>query len=230
MPADGPVTIGEPPEPGTNRWLLPPRFLLFLVALPVTGGLLWGLCPRWSQAVIGGFDIAALLFIGSLWDLTRDDTPARMRADAKANDSNRFGVLTITSLVMLVIVTAVAIELPEARRLQGAAHAGALLLVLFSMVVAWLFSNLVFALHYAHMYFRDDGVGGLRFPHAGEAPHCPDYWDFAYFALTIGMAFATSDVEIRRPDIRRVAVVHGAVAFFYNLVVLAFTINVTASG
>ena len=29
-------------------------------------------------------------------------------------------------------------------------------------------------------------------------------------------------------DIRRIAVIHSAVAFFYNLVVLAFTINVTA--
>ena len=219
-------------KPGdeTNGWWLPPRFVLFLVAFLASGGLLVALAPRWSQAVIGGFDIAALLFISSLWGLTRDDTPARMRADARANDSNRFGVLVITSLVMLVIVTAVAIELPEARRLQGSTHAAALLLVLFSMVVAWLFSNLIFALHYAHMYFRDDGVGGLRFPHTGEAPHCPDYWDFAYFALTIGMAFATADVEIHRPDIRRVAVVHSAVAFFYNLVVLAFTINVTASG
>ncbi|MDE2405619.1 MAG: DUF1345 domain-containing protein [Sphingomonadales bacterium] len=217
-------------EPKSNGWFLPPRFLLFLVAFGVAGGLLFALDARWSQAVIGAFDFAALLFIASLWGLTRDDTPAKMHADAVANDSNRFGVLVITSLVMLVIVTAVAVELPEARALRGRPHVASLLLVLTSLVIAWLFSNLTYALHYAHMYFRDDGVGGLRFPQGKEAPHCPDYWDFAYFALTIGMAFATSDVEIERSDIRRVATVHGAVAFFYNLVVLAFTINVTASG
>ncbi|MBU6268403.1 MAG: DUF1345 domain-containing protein [Sphingomonadales bacterium] len=217
-------------EPQSNGWFLPPRFVLFMVAFAAAALLLLGLAPRWSQAVIGGFDIAALLFIVSLWSLTRDDTPAKMHADAKANDSNRFGVLVITSLVMVVIVTAVAVELPEARNQKGNAHAASLVLVLFSLVVAWLFSNLIYALHYAHMYFGDDGDGGLRFPHGEEAPHCPDYWDFTYFALTIGMAFATSDVEILRSDIRRIATVHGAVAFFYNLVVLAFTINVTASG
>lgn len=221
--------MSETRDTANNDWLLPPRFVLFLCSFAAAGGLIAALATRWSQAVIGGFDIAALLFIVSLWGLTRNDTPGRMRADAKANDSNRFGVLIITSLVMVVIVTTVAVELPLARQESGVAHAVALALVLLSLVVAWVFSNLVYALHYAHMYYRDDGVSGLKFPHSGEKPHCPDYWDFAYFALTIGMAFATSDIEIHRPDIRRVAAVHGAVAFFYNLVVLAFTINVTAS-
>lgn len=210
-------------------WAFPPRFVLFLAVALATGALLLELSLRWSQAVLGAFDVAALLFAGSMWGLTRDDTPAQMRVDAQANDSNRFGVLVITTLVMLVIVTAVAVELPEARKLSGTAHIAALLLVLSSLVIAWLFSNLIFALHYAHMFYREDGVGGLTFPHAGEDPHCPDYGDFIYFALTIGMAFATSDVEICRPDIRRTVALHSAIAFFYNLVVLAFTINVTAS-
>jgi uncharacterized membrane protein len=42
------------------------------------------------------------------------------------------------------------------------------------------------------------------------------------------MAFATSDVEICRSDMRRIALIHCILAFFYNLLVLAFTINVTA--
>jgi len=210
-------------------WPIPPRFVLFLAVALASGALFLELPLRWSQAVLGAFDVAALLFAVSMWRLTRDDTPAQMRVDAQANDSNRFGVLVITTLVMLVIVTAVAVELPEARKLTGTAHITALLLVLSSLVVAWLFSNLVFALHYAHMFYREDGVGGLDFPHAGEDPHCPDYGDFIYFALTIGMAFATSDVEICRADIRRIVTIHSAIAFFYNLIVLAFTINVTAS-
>lgn len=210
-------------------WAFPPRFVLFLVVGLATGPVLLALSLRWSQAVLVAFDAAALLFTASMWSLTRDDTPAQMRVDAQANDSNRFGVLVITALVMLVIVVAVAIELPEAKKLGGMARVVAHMLVLASLVIAWLFSNLIFALHYAHMYYREDGIGGLAFPHAGEEPHCPDYWDFIYFALTIGMAFATSDVQICRADIRRTATIHSALAFFYNLVVLAFTINVTAS-
>jgi uncharacterized membrane protein len=143
--------------------------------------------------------------------------------------------LLITSLVMVVVVTAVTVELPNARQEKGTAHAFALGLVLLSLVIAWAFSNLIFALHYAHLYYRDDGQGGLNFPQAGKPipdsdadQFCPDYLDFAYFSLTIGMAFATADVAMPGRKFRHVAIIHAIAAFFYNLVVLAFTINVTA--
>jgi hypothetical protein len=73
------------------------------------------------------------------------------------------------------------------------------------------------------------GEGGLKFP-SDDDHYDPDIWDFAYFSLTMGMAFQTSDVSITGPQIRRFATLHGAAAFFYNLIVLAFTINVTAGG
>jgi len=215
-----------------QRWILPPRFLAFLALLVVATPLLGLAGVRWGQAVLGGFDIAALGFIGSLWPLSRDHTAAEMRRHAIENDANRFGVLVITSLVMLVIITALFVDLPYAKAASGMAKIWALLVVLGSLVVAWLFSNMVYALHYAHMVYIKDEAGGLNFPEQRDAPiearHCPDFWDFAYFATTIGMAFATSDVEITRGDIRRIATVHGVAAFFYNLIVLAFTINVTA--
>lgn len=223
------------PAPRTRRqrWILPPRFLAFLAAfaglaplLAVAGG--W----RWGQAVLGGFDGAALVFIASLWPLSRDKTAAQMRRHAIENDANRLGVLVITSLLMLVIVTALFIDLPYARTAQGAAKGAALILILGSLVLAWFFSNLVYALHYAHLYYTGAEAGGLNFPEHRDAPtdprYCPTFWDFAYFATAIGMAFAVSDVEVTDGAIRRIVTLHGIAAFFYNLIVLAFTINVTA--
>jgi uncharacterized membrane protein len=207
--------------------------MVFLAIYVVATIGLMAMAPRWSQAMLGGFDLAALVFIVSLFPLLRDRTPQAMIAHAQANDTRRLAVLVITSMVMVVIVTAVTVELPDARKDPGLLHIASLVVVLVSLLIAWLFSNLVWMLHYAHMYYRDSAdIGGLRFPtpKQGEddCDHCPDYWDFIYFSLTMGMAFATSDVEIERGDIRRIAVIHSAVAFFYNLVVLAFTINVTA--
>jgi uncharacterized membrane protein len=218
-----------------RNWIFPLRFVLFLAVFPVATIVLLAYASRWSQAMLGGFDLAALVFIGSLISLLRDHTPEAMIAHAQANDTRRLAVLVITSMVMLVIVTAVTVELPDARKDQGLMHVVSLLVVLISLLIAWLFSNLVWMLHYAHMYYRDSAdIGGLRFPRPkqgeDDCDHCPDYWDFIYFSLTMGMAFATSDVEIERGDIRRIAVIHCSVAFFYNLVVLAFTINVTAGG
>jgi uncharacterized membrane protein len=224
-----------------RRWFMPPRFVLALVGIPLIALGFAALSFRHGQALLGGFDLAAIGFLASLWPLTRDSSPERMKQHAREYDAGRVGVLVITGLLMMVIFTAVAIELPDARKLEGVAKGLSLALVLASLVIAWLFSNVVYALHYAHMYYREDGEGGLNFPEMrepgegvdkdggeGRDRDCPDYWDFLYFSATMGMAFATSDVEICRSDMRRIALIHCILAFFYNLLVLAFTINVTA--
>jgi uncharacterized membrane protein len=90
---------------------------------------------------------------------------------------------------------------------------------------------MIYALHYAHLYYSDastDGkdAKGLDFPSCDE----PDYWDFAYFAFTLGMTFQTSDVEISSRRVRKVALGQCMAAFVFNIGVLAFTINVLGSG
>ena len=61
----------------------------------------------------------------------------------------------------------------------------------------------------------------IRFPLSSE----PEYWDFIYFAFTLGMTFQTSDTEITTVGIRRTAILHSLAAFVFNLGVLGFTIN-----
>jgi uncharacterized membrane protein len=61
--------------------------------------------------------------------------------------------------------------------------------------------------------------GGLIFPRDPE----PDYWDFVYLAFSIGTATQVSDVEITSKRIRRTVTVHGIVAFFFNVTVIALT-------
>ena len=105
-----------------------------------------------------------------------------------------------------------------------------LLTSIVTLVLAWLFSNLVYTFHYAFLYYRKgsggDDHGGLTIPGQDE----PDYWDFAYFAFTLGMTFQTSDVQITARPLRRVALLHGFVAFVFNIGVIAFTINALGGG
>jgi uncharacterized membrane protein len=102
-------------------------------------------------------------------------------------------------------------------------------LVIATLVLGWTFANLVYALHYAHLYYseRQGGKdhGGLEFP--GKHTE-PGYWDFLYFSFTLGVALQTSDVGITSPGIRRLVTVHCIAAFIYNLVVLALAVNVLA--
>ena len=66
--------------------------------------------------------------------------------------------------------------------------------------------------------------GGLDFP-GGEPP---DYWDFLYFAVVIGMTFQVSDVQITDRSLRRLALVHGMLGFLFNTVIVALTVNLAA--
>ena len=95
-------------------------------------------------------------------------------------------------------------------------------------LLSWLFLHIVFALHYAHEYYgerSDDQIGGLKFP----GQQSPDYWDFVYFSFVIAMTSQVSDVAITSKVIRRVATVHGVLSFFFNVSVLALTVNMVSN-
>ena len=132
-------------------------------------------------------------------------------------------VALVLSFVILVAVTG---------ELTGDKHLSTMetVIVIATLSLAWTFANLVYALHYAHLYYSGIDGGrdhaGLDFP--GKHPE-PDYWDFIYFSFTLGVALQTSDVCITSSGIRRVVTVHCIGAFIYNLVVLALAVNVLAS-
>ena len=57
----------------------------------------------------------------------------------------------------------------------------------------------------------------------------PDYWDFLHFALIIGVANQTADIAFTSKVMRRTGTLHGVLAFVFNTLVLALTINLAAS-
>jgi uncharacterized membrane protein len=56
----------------------------------------------------------------------------------------------------------------------------------------------------------------------------PDYWDFLYFAFTVGMTAQTSDVVITSRIMRRLVIVHAIVSFVFTTAVIALTVNLAA--
>ncbi|MCW2338934.1 putative membrane protein [Sphingobium sp. B2D3A] len=210
-----------------GRRLAPIRFLAFaailLVSLPLLHQVL-----GWRHAMMAGFDIAAGIFLLSVWPLLARAGPDQMRQSAVRNDANRTLLLGITGAVSLVVLVAIFSEL-ENRHDPGIE---AMALVIATLALAWIFSNMVYALHYAHMFYvRSEGdtddegsadARGFDFPGTKE----PTYWDFVYFSFTLGMTFQTSDVAVTSTSVRRVATIHCLAAFVFNLGVLAFTINV----
>jgi len=50
-------------------------------------------------------------------------------------------------------------------------------------------------------------------------------WALLYFSSVKGTTAQTSDVEIVSRAIRRLALAHGVVSFFYNTVIVALAVN-----
>ena len=123
-------------------------------------------------------------------------------------------------------------ELGTAKGLEGVAAQALVALAFGTVALSWLFTHLIFATHYAHEYYAPDEDdcerAGLLFP-AHREEEKPDFWDFVHFALVIGVANQTADVQIRSRGIRRIVTIHGIVAFLFNTVILAISINFAAS-
>lgn len=92
---------------------------------------------------------------------------------------------------------------------------------------SWLMVHLAFAVRYAHLYYGDNNkqfskhAKGLIFPE----DELPDYFDFAYFSIVIGMTFQVSDVVITSKGVRRLVLIHSIIAFIFNTVIIAMTVS-----
>ncbi|MDQ6867653.1 MAG: DUF1345 domain-containing protein [Pseudomonadota bacterium] len=156
-------------------------------------------------------------------------TPQSMRRRARMSDDGRFFILVLTSLAAILAIAAILAELAIVKDLSGTIKGLHIGLAAATIVSAWFFIHLTYALHYAHEYFAEPGRpaaerGGLAFPGTEH----PDYYDFLYFSYVIGVACQTADVNISSRAMRRVALVHCVLAFFFNSAVLALTINIAA--
>ncbi len=103
-------------------------------------------------------------------------------------------------------------------------------LALVSVPLGWATIHLMAAAHYAHLFWqppKGDGTPrkGLQFPDDSD----PEGWDFVYFAFVIGMAAQTSDVAITSRHMRKFALAHSVLAFFFNTVLVAAAVNVAVA-
>lgn len=185
---------------------------LVLLALP------W----RTPTRIILGWDSGVTLYLVLIYWLMAHAPIARIRQRACVDDEGAVALLVLTTAAALASLAAVVAELGEAPGpYQFALGMGTILL-------SWAFMHTIFALHYAHEFYgegADAKTGGLDFP--GDED--PDYWDFMYYALVVAMTAQVSDVQITSKAIRRMTTVHGVVSFFFNVTVLALTVNIISS-
>lgn len=154
---------------------------------------------------------------------------ARIRRRAAQQDDSAIVILLIVLTAIAASFVSIAFLIGEVWAAAGAGKLEYLGLAVLTIVISWCVTQVVFTLHYAHEYYapperQQDAERGLVFPDDDK----PDYWDFLYFAVTIGAASQTSDTAIRSKSMRRLVTLHAAVAFFFNTMVLALMVNLAA--
>ena len=209
-----------------------PRLLLSVLA----GVCVWALClvlPTDLSIVtsaILAWDATCLTFIVAAIHMMWRADVGQIRATAATQDQGQGVILALVITAAAASIWVIAAELSAAKADEGLIRALRVALVFATVAASWFTVQLIFALHYAHEYYAPDDDGpndaqGLLFP-GGEPP---DYWDFVHFSVIIGVASQTADIAFTSKPLRRIGTLHGLVAFIFNTVVLALTINLLAS-
>jgi uncharacterized membrane protein len=193
--------------------------------------LIW-LAPQMetSTRLILAWDALSITFLTLMLVNMARHTPTDIRAQAAIDDEGRGVILGLVQIAAAASIWAIAKELSLAKEAHGVLKGGHIGLAFVTVTASWFMVQMIFALHYAHEYYgvdEDDGArdaGGIEFP--GNEP--PDYWDFLYFAIVIGVASQTADCNIASKGLRRINTVHCIVAFVFNTIIVALTINLTA--
>lgn len=153
-----------------------------------------------------------------------------IKAAAARRDDSRLVILTLIMFSIGACFVAIAHLIGHAKLnvIDGPGKAWVAGLAVLTIILSWGVTQIAFALHYAHEYYRPDP--GSDAQHGLVFPNCdvPDYWDFLYFATSIGATSQTSDVSIKSRDLRRLVTLHAVIAFFFNTAVLALTVNIAA--
>lgn len=206
--------------------------LMGAIAAGVLAAVLLTFIPnelRPSTRGILAWDVTLITFLVSTFLMMNECDGSMIRQRAASQDEGQHFILGLTILAAAISIIAIGAELSLAKEEHGWLRALRIVLAFATVAGSWLFVQIMFALHYAHEFFAEDEEeqshrAGLLFP--GDEP--PDYWDFLHFAAVLGVAGQTADVAFASKSMRRTGTVHGMVAFIFNTVVLALTINLLA--
>ena len=178
---------------------------------------------RAAASALVGMDAGSAVLLAVSWTAIASSDAPLTRARAGAEDPGRTLVYVIIVLASATSLLAATILVGSARDLTPTLRQLGAVLCLATVALAWVVTHTAFTFRYAHLYYREDseGVGGIDLPGKTD----PAYFDFAYFAFTIGMCFQVSDACVSSPQIRRTVLLHAVISFAYNSIILAFVLN-----
>ena len=199
------------------------RAIAGLVGGVVAGALALVPGASWSVAALIAMDAASLIFVIQVWFAVAGLDAAETERVAGPEDESPLAAEVVLLAAGVASLLAVVFTIAEAGN-EGAPQRGFLtVLAIVSVALAWTAVHTVFILRYARLYYSPPN-GGIDFH--GENP---DYKDFAYLGLTIGMTYQVSDTDLAGKRIRHVALRHALLSYVFGTVIVATTISSVAA-
>jgi uncharacterized membrane protein len=187
-----------------------------------------GLSPfvTWGIAVVGGWDAAALVFLGTVWPIIMRADRAHVELFAAQEDEPRLVATVLLVGASVASLLGVGFALSLAGGESGPMQVVLIAFAMVTVMLSWTVVNTVFTLRYADLHFQTNADGITFGGPIGEEG--PDYRDFAYVAFTIGMTYQVSDTTLRNRRLRRTVLAHALLAYTFGVVIVAGAINLVA--
>jgi uncharacterized membrane protein len=216
-----------PPQPRMSVRLMRLHVRLLFSIVVGLAVLLASFATDWRlpTQLLTGWDIGVACYLVLTLRMMSIASVDEIRRRAAMHDEGTVIIPLLTTAAAIASLVAVIAEVGKAPSAFAWQPLG---LGMSTIVLSWLFMHTIFSLHYAHEYYgehRDAQIGGLKFPGSQE----PDYWDFVYFSFVVAMTSQVSDVAVTGKVIRRMVNIHGVLAFFFNLSILALTVNMLSN-
>jgi uncharacterized membrane protein len=216
-------TAHQPAEPVPDHsGLAAKRVVVGGVGGMAVAALVVGFGASWSVATLSAYDVAAVVFLVWVWATVAGADAAVTARIALAEDASRAAAEAILVAAGAASLVAVAFTLAQAGNADEPDRGLLTALAIASVTLAWASVHTVYVLRYARLFYTPP-EGGIDFH--GEAP---DYVDFAYLGLTIGMTFQVSDTDLTGKRVRRAALHHALLSYVFGAVILAVTVNSVA--
>ncbi|MCZ2496526.1 DUF1345 domain-containing protein [Xylophilus sp. Kf1] len=188
---------------------------------------------EWPARGLLAWIAAAAVDLGLAARLASGFDATRIRQRARVQDESMAVLFLVMVVAVCASVAAIVLLLSHAKSLPPAQQAWQVLLSALALAASWLWIHTLFAFHYAHRYYLGEekkgdnpaNCAGLDFPGTQD----PDYFDFLYQALVVGMTSQVSDVQVTTSSMRRLTAAHGLLSFVFNVVLVALGINALAA-
>ena len=199
-----------------------------LTACVLLGAVAGPLIPGSSviAKILVGWNVGTWSYLALMFWLAARSPFARVKQIAEVEDENAGLVLVTVCVAAIASLVAIGLELAASQGPANSAHTLDYLYTGLTVVGSWLLIGVIFALHYARLFYTSTGKQPtLRF---ADGETNPDYWDFLYFSYTLSVAVQTSDVGVASRPLRKTVLAHSLIGFVFNTVILGFSINVAA--